>query len=298
MAQACVGIGRSREEGDMKPEQIAAQVLAVPSASLKTTRIKGGLTNESWCVQAAHDAVVVRISTADEHALQLNRHSEAAVLSLVQQYGIGPEVLLCAPERRLLVTRRLAAETLDLAALRTAATMDKLAGLLRRLHALPVPAAVQYVDLPAVLQGYWRSLDAQVDLHADDLEVRTRAMNIALESAQSATRCLCHNDVHHLNLMSDGQNLWLLDWEYAGIGDPFFDLAAVCCYHGYDAVLREQWLLAYLERHTGADNERLLRMCWLFDYIKALWLAVWRLEAGSAAADGRDERAWPLDSVS
>jgi thiamine kinase len=263
----------------MTPAEVAAEVLSVPVQGLRAERIKGGLTNESWCVQAEHAAVVVRISTVDEQALQLNRRSETEVLSLVQQAGIGAEVLLCAPQRRLLVTRKLDAATLTFRATHEAVIIDRLAQLLRRLHALPVTAAVQHIDLPAVLRGYWRSLDSATPVPAADADGRTHAMGIALESAQSAQRCLCHNDVHHLNLLSDDQRLWLLDWEYAGIGDPFFDLAAVSCYHGYDAALREQLLLAYCGQLTIVDSERLQRMCWLFDYIKELWLRVRQLDA-------------------
>lgn len=260
----------------MTPVEVAAEVLCVPREGLRADRIKGGLTNESWCVQAAHTAVVVRISTVDEHALQLNRQSETQVLSLVQQAGIGAEVLLCAPQRRLLVTRKLNAETLSFAAMHDAAVIDQVAQLLRRLHALAAPASVQHSDLPAVLRGYWRSLDTQ-GAQPNDAAARARALDIANESARCALRCLCHNDVHHLNLMSDGRRLWLLDWEYAGIGDPFFDLAAVCCYHTYDDALRRHLLHAYFGQLISEDSERLQRMCWLFDYIKHLWLAVRQL---------------------
>ncbi|MGD9842898.1 MAG: phosphotransferase [Steroidobacteraceae bacterium] len=263
----------------MIPQQVAAEILAVDPATLRVARIKGGLTNESWCVQAAHAAVVVRISTVDEHELQLNRPSETIVLSLVQQAGIGAEVLLCAPERRLLVTRKLQAETLSQEAMRDTAVINKLATLLRQLHSLPVTPAVQHIDLPAVLRGYWHSLDQQSEPSDIDIVERTQAIRIATDSAQSALRCLCHNDVHHLNLMSDGQRLWLLDWEYAGIGDPLFDLAAVCCYHHYDELLRQQLLTAYKGQLTAIDSERLQQLCWLFDYIKALWLAVRSLQA-------------------
>jgi hypothetical protein len=105
-----------------------------PPATLTATRIKGGLTNESWLVQGADDDVVVRISTADEHALQLNRSSETVVLQRVQQAGIGAEVLLCAPERRLLVTRKLPAETMTVEAMCDPAMLRPLTALLRRLH--------------------------------------------------------------------------------------------------------------------------------------------------------------------
>jgi thiamine kinase len=258
------------------PEQVAAEVLTVEASALTATRIKGGLTNESWCVEGADVQVVVRISTADEHALQLNRYSETQVLSLVQAAGIGAEVLLCAPERRLLVTRKLDAQTLTLEALHDATCLSSLALLLQRLHALDAPASVQHTDLRTVLQGYWRSLQAQGLTQESD--TGAHAMSIAEESVNTGQSCLCHNDVHHLNLMSDGSRLWLLDWEYAGVGDPLFDLASVCCYHRYSPQQIAQLLQAYRGQIQDAEWQRLQRMCWLFDYIKELWLAVRQLD--------------------
>jgi thiamine kinase-like enzyme len=38
---------------------------------------------------------------------------------------------------------------------------------------------------------------------------------------------LCHNDPYHLNFLDDGARLWLIDWEYAGMGDRMYDLAGV-----------------------------------------------------------------------
>lgn len=259
----------------MTPVEVAAEVLSCDPQQLTATRIKGGLTNESWCVEGADTAVVVRISTADEHALQLNRHSEMQVLSLVQQAGIGADVLLCAPQRRLLVTRKLPAQTLTLEALHDATCMRRLALLLRRLHALAVPSSVQQIDLQTVLQGYWHTLEQHGIRH--ELSTHTYAQSIAEESARQAQRCLCHNDVHYLNLMSDGSRLWLLDWEYAGMGDPLFDLASVCCYLNYSAQQRAQFLQLY-GHSRSMELQRLQRMCWLFDYIKELWMSVRALE--------------------
>lgn len=257
----------------MTPEQVAAELWQVDADRLTATRIKGGLTNESWSVQGEHESVVVRISTADEQALQLNRSSEAAVLWLVERAGIGAQVLLCEPERRVLVTRQLNAHTLTAEAMQQSDTIKKVALLLRHLHSLSTPASVQHTNLIAILHGYWRSLDTLAIQH-DSSEVRARAREIAEESACAPQRCLCHNDVHHLNLMSDERRLWLLDWEYAGVGDPFFDLASVCCYHDYDQPLREQLLIAYRGELLAAEHTRLGRMCWLFDYINGLWFAV------------------------
>ena len=38
---------------------------------------------------------------------------------------------------------------------------------------------------------------------------------------------LCHNDMLAANILDDGRRVWLVDWEYAGVGHPLFDLAGV-----------------------------------------------------------------------
>jgi len=262
----------------MTPEQIAAEVLHVEITTLTASRIKGGLTNESWLVQsdhdAAHHAVVVRISTTDEHALQLNRHSEALVLDCVQRAGIGADVLLCAPQRRLLVTRKLKAKNITVSAMRDPQMIDRLACMFRRLHAIGAPAGVQHINLQNILESYWRTLDEQSKPRPEDIDARSRAFDIARESDGVTERCLCHNDVHDLNVMLSGERLWWLDWEYAGIGDPLFDLASLCCYHQYTQAMRDELLSTYRGSLDPAESERLQRMCWLFDYIKTLWMQV------------------------
>ena len=34
----------------------------------------------------------------------------------------------------------------------------------------------------------------------------------------------CHNDLLNANFIDDGARIRIVDWEYAGMGDPFFDL--------------------------------------------------------------------------
>ena len=89
----------------MDPIDIAAEYLDRDRHSiLSADRIKSGLTNESWLVRAEHAAVVVRFSNREVDALQIDRQSETRILSMVADAGIGVPILVCAPERHLLVT--------------------------------------------------------------------------------------------------------------------------------------------------------------------------------------------------
>lgn len=259
----------------MTPTQAAAAVLKCDDAELHAERIKRGLTNESWRVRGGGHDVIVRLSTADEQALQLDRRSEAHVLKLVEQAGIGAEVVWCAPESRLLITRTLPGRDWEEHQAREPRNIARLAAVLRHLHALPFTNDIHRIELRAVLQGYWQALEpTRQDASLRDAERRAHALQLAQAADARALRCLCHTDLHHFNIVDDGHRLWILDWEYAGIGDPYFDLASLCCWHRYDAALRRTLVLEYFGEASAQDLQRLEQMCGLFDYIKELWFAV------------------------
>jgi thiamine kinase len=256
------------------PAQVAAIALDLGTGAIRDIApIKHGLTNRSWLVSTDRDRYVVRISDASAEELQIDRNSEAAVLQLVARAGIGPDVLRCDPDRGILVTRYLGA-TWSARDAHTNENIDRLASLLRRLHALEVPSNVRAVDLAATVHGYLRTLDERGIRSGLTLpSLRDCADEAATQLRKGSTACLCHNDVHHLNVV-EGASLRLIDWEYAGIGEPLFDLASVCVYHRYRKSQRERLVSAYAASSETVSWHRLELACWLFDYIRDLWMAV------------------------
>lgn len=253
---------------------IAARALGVGrEAVLSCEPIKHGLTNQSWLVRTRTDDVVVRISNAAEQALQIDRQSEALVLAAVDEAGIGPEVIRCDPENRVLVTRYLGATWTEADAVQEENIL-RLGQLFRRLHRVPPPPGVRRVELNDSLEGYFRTLEQRgVQPALMTKALRERAVQVALKLRENSAATLCHNDVHHLNVTDDGR-LRLIDWEYAGVGQRLFDLASVCVYHKYDKLQREQLLNAYTSLTELTTWHRLELACWLFDYVRDLWTAV------------------------
>ena len=252
----------------------AARVLAISSAEIeRAERLKGGLTNDSWLVSAGDRQVVVRISTADDHSLKIDRMSESLALAAAQQAGVGPDVLLLDMEERLLVTRFLPGQVWSCEEARKTYNIRRLANVLARVHAATVPQGIAILDYQGILQDYWRTLERRGEVEPTDPWNRKELLEMARVLSTGTARCLCHNDVHHLNVVDAGR-LWLLDWEYAGIGDPYFDLASVCCYHAYDEAMSRQLLHDYLGRDDDTAYTRLELACRLFEYIRRLWLAV------------------------
>ncbi|HKS58570.1 MAG TPA: choline/ethanolamine kinase family protein [Steroidobacteraceae bacterium] len=257
------------------PAEVAAVALELGAGRIYDIEpIKHGLTNRSWLVSTDSDRFVVRISdvgAAEE--LQIDRNSEALVLQHVARAGIGPQILRCDPAAGILVTRYLGATWTEQDT-QSDYNIGRLAGVLRRLHSLDIPAGVRAVDLAATVNGYIRTLlergtHSRLALPA----LRDCADETASQLRQDSTPRLCHNDVHHLNIVGSDP-VRLIDWEYAGVGEPLFDLAAVCVYHRYRKPQRERLLMAYGEPSSAINWQRLELACWLFDYIRDLWTAV------------------------
>ncbi len=65
--------------------------------------------------------------------------------------------------------------------------------------------------------------------------------------------------------------MWLLDWEYAGMGDIYFDLANLAAHHEFDGE-QESWLLnSYFGTMSPSQYARLKLMKIMSDFREAMW---------------------------
>ena len=81
----------------------------------------------------------------------------------------------------------------------------------------------------------------------------------------------CHNDLLNANFIDDGSRIRIVDWEYAGMGDPFFDLGNFSINHELSGDEDEALLTAY---EGAARPERLARlqlMRIVSDFREAMW---------------------------
>jgi thiamine kinase-like enzyme len=80
-----------------------------------------------------------------------------------------------------------------------------------------------------------------------------------------------HPSVQRSNLIDDGQRLWLVDWEYAGIGHPLFDLANLSA----NAALDDDQESALLAAYRGQADPRDLAELRIFRAVSLLREALW-----------------------
>ena len=234
----------------------------------RVARIEGGLSNRAWRLDANGERWFVRLGHPQAARLGVDRESECAVLRAAAAAGLAPAVHACEPACGLLVTRFIDGRTWTATDAQRHGNLRRAAERLRRLHELPVPAGIHAVDYEHQARRLAATLpegDATATLLAGQA-----AVAFARIGDGGRATVLCHNDLHHLNLLDDGDRLWLVDWEYGGRGNPLFDVASFLALHDLGPAATAVFLDAY-GRLPAADRSRLEDACWLFDYVQWLW---------------------------
>jgi thiamine kinase-like enzyme len=89
-------------------------------------------------------------------------------------------------------------------------------------------------------------------------------------ASHPAVACPCHNDLLNANFLSNS-SIYVLDWEYAGMGDPFFDLANFSDHHELTNE-QDHWLLkCYFDDETPSQWAHLKIMKIMSDLREATW---------------------------
>jgi thiamine kinase-like enzyme len=253
---------------------IIAQIPGWANTTDLEIRPFGGLTNTNYLVTVNEEQFVLRTSGKNSALLGIDREQELEALMAASASGIGPEVVYFHPEGHL-VTRLIAGRHWTVEEYRTPANIQRMARAVKRLHSLP---AIRGSFSPfRHVESYVNQAKAFDVSLPKDLEIYLNKMR-AIESSQrqdtSAWRRFCHNDLFSVNFLDDG-SIRIVDWEFAGMGDMYYDLATLVYAYDSDGPLspeREAYLLeCYFGLVTPAHHSRLEGMKFMLLFFTAMW---------------------------
>lgn len=235
-------------------------------AGYTAERLGGGSVNRTWLLISPSGEYVLRQDTSLAIKLQLDRRRESRILQDLRRFLVGPELIYAAPEEGLLVTRYIAGHELGQADLRQPQTWAAIGGLLSQIHAIPATiAATDYAYQAAAYSSLINTLVAE-RLAAEAGELAGRWCS------EQTQRVLCHHDTMPGNIIRDAAGrLRLIDWEYAGLGEPCMDLAVLLEHHRMTGHELEALLAGYGE---VPDRARLEGCRALYRRLAVLWLMV------------------------
>lgn len=258
------------------------------------TRLEGGASNQNFLVRSRAGTAVLRIasdlSLADRFALDRWRgflaHQAAAAV------GVAPRMLAVALPTGHSVVEYVDGPLVDDVSILKGSVLEDCVRALRAVHAQARVQCGEFNGLAEIDRFVAICRSEGIALPADIEELHRLARDV--EQVFSAVRLpsvLCHNDVQLENLVRspDGRRIWVLDWEYAGKGNPYFDLAMLVNNAGLDQVTTSRVFLAYFGTDRACDHARVR----LNRFQSAMREALWSLVAKPVLADtGWDYDAW------
>jgi thiamine kinase-like enzyme len=233
--------------------------------------LEGGITNRNYRLRMGGEDLVLRLCDRGAEVLGIDRTTEEIASRRAAAERIAPPVVAFLADVPALVTRWLPGGDVPVEEMRTPGVLAQVAAMLRRLHETPaLPSAFAIFRL---IEEQRALTDALPDSYEDLLRL-ARRIEAALTGPEHVP-VSCHNDLLTANFVRDGARVCIVDWEYAGMNDRYFDLGNLSVNNGFDAELDRALLELYFdEPATGARFASLQLFRIVSDFREAMWGAV------------------------
>lgn len=250
--------------------------LPIWKSAVEIAPLGGGITNLNYRVDDGEARYAARAGH-DDPKLGISRRNEAECVRVAADLGIAPAMVYRAPG--VMVCDFADGTPLTIELLSDRARVERVASVVRDIHSAgaEVTGHLAFFSPFQVARTYvaWARAEG-LALPTDDPdqlldEVRDLQARIA-----PFVPTFCHNDLMPGNLLDTGDRVWVIDWEYGGIGHPLFDLAGLSSNGDFDEDRDVALLEAYGETEDPSGGQfRIMKA------MAALRESLWAVVQGS-----------------
>lgn len=252
-------------------EEVIARVPMWANAKdVRVTSLDGGITNSNFRVDVRGESFALRIAGANTHLLGIDREHEYAANLAAGKLGIAPEVVYIIRPEGYLVTRFISARPFPPEEITQPENIRRVIEVIRKIHSMPdIPGEFSVFHVVESYAEIARRYNVDFPTNFDEVLRRMEEARAALLARPEPLRP-CHNDLLNANFLI-GDRIYILDWEYAGMGDIFFDLANFSDNHELSDA-QDLWMLeCYFGKVTDKQIAHLKVMKVLSDLREAMW---------------------------
>lgn len=213
-----------------KVVQHVTEALKLPAPS-QVVPLLAGDANQVFRLDCGHQPVVVKV-IGNHHFSGINRAYQYALQQQLAARHLAPRPLWLSDDGEIWVEEWMSPDASASTTVHTGRDKAKiLAEALANVHEQPITAR------PLVLSDRWRHYLNVSGLALDDaLSIRAHTLlhSQSLDNHSDASLALCHNDLSWGHIIQCSP-LMIVDWEYAAMGNRFFDLASCALINRFDA---------------------------------------------------------------
>ena len=243
------------------------------AAEISVERI-GGQTNSNYLVSVDGSKYVLRVAGAGTEMI-INRKSDAANSRIASEIGVSTQVLFADENTGVMLREFVEGKTLENDDFQAPGAIDKAATALRTVHESGCEFQSRFNIIQNLddYEGMIRRAGGPIPLEyfeVASLSVPARDVMTRLKLPLAP----CHNDLVAANFLDVGETFLVLDWEYSGMNDPMFDLAAMAAEAFFTAEQNDRLLASYFKGKAPIeDKSRMIvyRVLW------NQWVTLWSM---------------------
>ena len=272
-------------------DQLLDRVPSLRGTPRTVEELPGGLTNRNLKVTTPEGVFVARCNRSDTTLLGIDREAESFNTTAAERAGVGAPFIDFRPELGVLVIGFIDGRSYVNADMRVPGVLARVAHAYRTRH--EGPRVQGDCDMCDRRDTYLRTcrdrgfaIPDDYEAYADDL-ARIRAA-LAVNPVPTVP---CNNDLLPGNIVDDGERLWLIDYEYSGNNDPFFELGNSWT----ESELDEQHLVELVTAYMGREAPELVARARLWAVVSRYGWALWGYIQAAALDDDFDFEGWGRD---
>lgn len=249
--------------------------------------IKKGLNNQSFKFICKGDSYIYRHPGVNASTV-IDRHKEALSLKAAKELNVD-DSFICIDENEGWKISKFISTT-DTFDFHNIKHIELLAKKLKALHSSAVSVGFGF--------NYQKEAEKIIDIEKNFDTIKYNKSLLEKNSMQPIFDylskdkwqvSLCHNDIYEPNLLVSGDNLCLIDWEFAGDADIGFDICKLFSVINppYDEI--DKWVYPYFNRQITDDEKLHLISC------AAVIYYYWFVWGGFAEKNNEGVSAYLLD---
>lgn len=174
----------------------------------------------NWLYQGSdhQQPLILRVNARDDLVFGVDRACEQAVLSTIQPFPWSVQIIANEPESGWCVMKHHGVGLEG--SILTYRMKQQLLKAVAEYQSITSPPVISYPDL---FERYQKALNRLSDA-APWLEKLSHLV-ASFQALPTVKSCLAHHDLHPGNLCWQGEQLRIVDWEYAAVGNPWLDVA-------------------------------------------------------------------------
>ena len=230
----------------------AAEALNAGTEEIKNiTVLKKGMTNRSFMFECRGTKYIMRIPGEGTEQL-ISRKQEAEVYKVIKDKGLSDDIIYINPDNGYKITKFIEnARNCDpMSEHDVSICMKKL----REFHNMHLSVDHTF-DIFGLIDFYESLWNGNPSIYRDYKKTKEQVFELKkyIDSCEKDW-CLTHIDAVPDNFIFCGEDVRLIDWEYAGMQDPHVDIAMFCIYAMYDREHVEKLIDAYFTEGCTKKN--------------------------------------------